>query len=154
MGGENVLIVGPFDDVEASDASASQFVALVGRESTLESWQDSPTDGDARVVRLADSPGEPEDAVGEAFGDVAALGNVLDTFAATTPDPTVYVDSVDALAAATTEERAFRFVHLATRRVADAGGTGYFRVRDGANDAFVRTLEPLFDDVRYRSRSP
>lgn len=154
MGGENVLIVGSFDDDEVSDASASQFVALVNGASTPEPWVDALSGGDTRVVKLADSSDETDAAADEVFADVAAVGNALDAFATSTPVPTVYVDSVDALAAATTEERAFRFVHLATRRVADADGTGYFRMCADADDSFVRTLEPLFDDVRYRSRSP
>ncbi|CQH49026.1 uncharacterized protein HHUB_1481 [Halobacterium hubeiense] len=83
----------------------------------------------------------------------AAVTDALDRVAAPADNPSelrLCVDGLDPFfdavrAGDVTEERLFRFLHLLTSSVRDADGMGHFHVAASADDAFLATVEPLFD---------
>ncbi|WP_336034720.1 DUF7504 family protein [Halobacterium yunchengense] len=110
--------------------------------------------GDATGPSLSDA-GDWYERVPE-FADfpavLAATTDALDRVAGTADSPGAvrlcvdgldpFLDAVDAGEA--TEEGLFRFLHLLTSTVRNAGGMGHFHVSAAADDDRLATLEPLF----------
>lgn len=152
----NVLLVGPPDDAVAwassRDAGSVLVVAAGGTAAGwLSRWGDAwDRLGARRFVSLGEaSPGGSDaDWSVESAASLPALGESLTDYLSAADRPFVYVDSVRGLADATSLERAFRFVHLATRLVEGRGGRAYVRAASDPDATVVRTADPLFEDVR------
>jgi len=84
--------------------------------------------------------------------DLTTLGirisEQLSEWGSTDEQPVVCFHSLTALLEATELNRAFRFLHLLTRRLSSAGGIAHFHLDpETCDEKTVETLRPLFDAV-------
>lgn len=175
VGASSVLVLADDADLDGADSPYADVIrAATGDHGTviLVTFDQPP---DQRAESIREITGHPDDmrivAVGDSARSAAARGGAtvgpmvtvehpddlteLGIRLGQTLDEVEHVDdlvvcfhSLTALLDHTPVERAFRFLHVLTSRLNNAGATSFFHLAPGAHDpSDVATVQPLFDGI-------
>jgi hypothetical protein len=174
-GGSAILVVGRVPATVAERAASGLFGTATDRRRVVVRTGDGrtrPTDGGwvvdwqtaddgfTRSAAAGDPPPDSDESVPSAAALTRATLGAIDDAVGDTPDPgrlRVGVGSLVPLLVATSEETAFRVVHVLTGATRNRRGICHVHLPVARDAELVRTFEPLFDvtvEVRETPSGP